>query len=182
MAKSQLYPADDEKQHFARHGRRPKTARLRKSITPGTVLVLLTGRFKGRRVVFLKQLPSGLLLVTGPYKLNGVPLKRVNQAYVIPTATKVDVAALALDALGDKDFERPQQRELKKRAAKASELFVQRTDATPEDQDRIAAKKGRQAELDKPILAALAKVELLGQYLKTRFTIRKNTLPHELRF
>jgi large subunit ribosomal protein L6e len=37
----------------------------------------------------LKSLPSGNILVTGPYAVNGVPLKRVNPAYVIATSTKV---------------------------------------------------------------------------------------------
>lgn len=39
----------------------------------------------------MKSLNSGNLLVTGPYAVNGVPLKRVNPAYVIATSTKVSL-------------------------------------------------------------------------------------------
>ncbi len=83
-----FYPADDVPKPLSKTSVH-KTQKLRASITPGSVLILLAGRFKGKRVIFLGQLPSGLLLVTGPFKLNGVPARRVSQAYVIGTSTKV---------------------------------------------------------------------------------------------
>merc|ERR1719389_77590 len=95
---SRYYPAEDVKKKLNNHNNTSKQTKLRKSITPGTVLILLAGKFKGQRVVFLKQMESGLLLVTGPYKVNGVPLRRVPQSYVIATKTTVDVSKVAVPA------------------------------------------------------------------------------------
>jgi len=69
-------------------------ARPRKTLQPGTVLILLAGRFRGKRVILLKHLPQGVLLVTGPFKVNGVPLRRVNARYVIATSAKVELKGI----------------------------------------------------------------------------------------
>lgn len=71
-----------------------KPAKPRASLQPGTILILLAGRFHGKRVVLLKHLPQGILLVTGPFKVNGVPLRRVNARYVIATSAKVELSGI----------------------------------------------------------------------------------------
>lgn len=104
VKKFDWYPAEDEKKHYKKS--KPKTTKLRGGIEAGRVLVLLSGRFRGKRVVFLRQLTSGLLLVTGPYKVNGVPLKRVNQAYTLTTSTKVPVAGVDSSKIDDALFKK----------------------------------------------------------------------------
>lgn len=69
-------------------------AKPRPTLQPGAILILLAGRFRGKRVVLLKHLPQGVLLVTGPFKVNGVPLRRVNARYVIATSAKVDLKGI----------------------------------------------------------------------------------------
>ena len=94
----------------------------RASLQPGTVLILLAGRFRGKRVVLLKNLAQGVLLVTGPFKVNGVPLRRVNARYVIATSTKVDITGIDSSVVekvgGDAYFARE-----KKSKAKGEDAF-----------------------------------------------------------
>merc|ERR1712034_90368 len=103
---SRFYPTEDIKKPL-RHRQTPRPTKLRKLLTPGTIVILLAGRHKGKRVVFLKDLrESGLILVTGPYQVNGVPLRPVPQSYVIATQTKVDVSGVESDKLDADMFKR----------------------------------------------------------------------------
>ncbi|KAL3622673.1 hypothetical protein CASFOL_033490 [Castilleja foliolosa] len=63
---------------------------------------------------------SGLLLITGPYKINGVPLRRVNQAFVIGTSTKVDISGVNVDKFNYKYFAKAVE---KKKTKSESEFF-----------------------------------------------------------
>jgi large subunit ribosomal protein L6e len=87
-----------------------RTSTPRATLIPGTVLILLAGRFRGKRVILLKNLPQGVLLVTGPFKINGVPLRRVNARYVIATSQKIDLtgidSAKVEEVAGEKYFAR----------------------------------------------------------------------------
>jgi large subunit ribosomal protein L6e len=62
-----FYPTVDTKPAVRANKPKPRPFHVRKSITPGAVLILLAGRFRGRRVVCLKVLESGLLLVSGMF-------------------------------------------------------------------------------------------------------------------
>uniref|UniRef100_A0A7S0V1B8 60S ribosomal protein L6 n=1 Tax=Hemiselmis tepida TaxID=464990 RepID=A0A7S0V1B8_9CRYP len=168
-----FYAAEDVPKPFNRRNV-VKPAKLRDSITPGTVLILLAGRFRGKRVVFLKQLPSGLLMVTGPYKVNGVPIRRVNQAFVIATTTKVDVTGVDVAKFDDAYFAKAAV----KKSKNADEFF-----ATAKPTEELSpARKADQKAVDSKILAAVKKQEFLKPYLNSRFSLSKGQNPHAMVF
>jgi len=153
--------------------------RVRASIKPGTVLILLAGRHKGKRVVCLKALPSGLLMVTGPYKLNGVPLRRVNQAYVIATSTRVDISGVKIDEkYNDAYFKRTAAKSADGKNAEGK-LFAS-NEAQVHKPD--PAKVQEQFNFDKAILEAVNKTPQMAEYLKSTFTLQRGNAPHLLKF
>lgn len=167
------YPVSDAKNHFVRKAKTAKKAVLRKDIQPGQVLIILSGRFRGRRVVFLKQLPSNLLLVTGPYKLNGVPLKRVNQAYVIPTKTKITLPNLTgLDKVTDDFFT---TRVKATRAGFFEEPAKKKERVTEE-------RRTAQNNVDTEVLKTVKNTPLLKDYLQNRFALKHGDKPHLMQF
>ncbi|KAJ1308416.1 hypothetical protein OPQ81_004121 [Rhizoctonia solani] len=174
---ARFYPGEDV-QHKRKSTKVAKPTKLRDTITPGTVLILLAGRFRGKRVVFLKQLESGLLLVTGPYKINGVPLRRVNQAYVIATSTKIDISSVSIDEkLNDKYFAKPASPASKDKEA---EFF---SEGKPKPKDPYPeAKASEQKTIDQALIAEIKKTENLSKYLKASFGLSKGQFPHQLRF
>jgi len=168
-----FYPAEDAPKPLSHRAIR-KPTKLRSSITPGTVLILLAGRFKGKRVIFLGQLPSGLLLVTGPFKVNGVPARRVNQAYVIATSTKVTLPQLDLAKYNDQYFKAVEAKSSKK----GEKEFFDQSAATKKElaADYIANQKS----LDAAILPALSAE--LKAYLGARFGLKDGDRPHMMKF
>ncbi|KHG02478.1 60S ribosomal protein L6-3 [Gossypium arboreum] len=170
-----FYPAEDVKKPLL-NKRKPKPTKLRASITPGTVLILLAGRFMGKRVVFLKQLPSGLLLVTGPFKINGVPLRRVNQSYVIATSTKVDISGVNVEKFDDKYFAKEVDKKKKKSEGEFFEAEKEDKKELPED------KKEDQKSVDASLIKSIEGVPDLKAYLAARFSLKSGMKPHELVF
>ncbi|KAK3735944.1 hypothetical protein QZH41_013939 [Actinostola sp. cb2023] len=180
---SRFYPTEDVPRKLA-HRKKPGKTRLRQSISPGTVLILLAGNHRGKvrehskvfstRVIFLKQLDSGLLLVTGPYKVNGVPLRRVSQTYVIATGTTLDVSGVNLpDHLNDDYYKR--QPKKKKRT---EDMF----EDTPEEKKVSDKRIEDQKTVDDQVLPLISNVAHMKKYLKGLFTLRHGQYPHQMKF
>lgn len=148
-------------------------------MTRGTICILLAGVHKGKRVVLLKQLKSGLLLVTGPFLINACPLRRVSQNYVIGTATKIDVSDVKLPKhINDDYFKRKREKRAKK---EEGDIFSKKKkEYKPSDQ-----RKADQKVVDKLVIDAIKKhpdKKMLYRYLSAMFGLRSSQYPHRMKF
>ncbi|KAK8113623.1 60S ribosomal protein eL6 [Apiospora kogelbergensis] len=173
------YPADDEAQ--------PKSVRKavrawapRSTLQPGTVLILLAGRFRGKRVVLLKNLEQGVLLVTGPFKINGVPLRRVNSRYVIATSYKIDLSGLDSKKVDEIASEKYFARD--RTAEKAGEEAFFKQGEKPQKKEISSSRAADQKTVDKALIASIKKVDMLASYLASSFSLRKGDKPHEMKW
>jgi large subunit ribosomal protein L6e len=155
---------------------------LKPGLVPGSVLIILAGRHRGKRVVFLKQLSSGLLLVSGPFKINACPLRRMHQQYVIVTSTKLHISGVKIpDHINDKYFKVKKDRSPKGKKGDGGDIFDTKAEAYKPDEQR----KKDQIEIDKQLIDVIRKdkqKKLLFAYLGSYFQLRNRTFPHTLKF
>ncbi|ESL08782.1 large subunit ribosomal protein L6e [Trypanosoma rangeli SC58] len=170
----------------------PGYTTVRKSCTPGTIAIILAGRFRGRRAVILKQLPrNGPLVISGPMKYNGVPIRRIDSRYIIATSTKVDVKNVDVSGITDDIFKRPKQEKRVKsegefmgdKAKKAAERKAKKTAKAAPKGIVSDARAQLQKQVDAALIEAIRK-DPLGKekagYLHSVFTIKPGDVPHRM--
>ncbi|XVE74923.1 hypothetical protein DITRI_Ditri12bG0057600 [Diplodiscus trichospermus] len=141
-----FYPSDDIKKPLL-NKRKPKPTKLRASITPGTVDFV-------------------------SWEINGVPLRRINQSYVIATSSKVDISGVNVEKFDDKYF----AKEVEKKKKSEGEFF----EAEKEDKKKLPEEK--KEDLKAVDSSLIKSIEGLKAYLAARFSLKSGMKPHELVF
>ncbi len=113
--------------------------------------------------------------------MNGVPLRRVNQAFVIATSTKVDVSGVKLPAelsATERTAEAKFFKAEKAPLGKGKEGFLKFQASLATKGAVPEAKKALQAGVD----AAIKLDATLKAYLKDVFALSKGDKPHAMKF
>merc|ERR1719265_1915988 len=115
-----------------------------------------------------------MLLCSGPYKCNGVPLRRVNARMVLATSTKIDVSKVNVASIEDDFFKRTKMT----KAQRDEAAFSKKLEKTLPSGQRKAAQKA----VDDALMAAIGKDAILKKYLGAKFALSNSQNAHELKF
>lgn len=107
--------------------------------------------------------------------MNGVPLRRVNQKYVIATSTKVSLDGVDVSKIDDALFAREAAAKKSGEDALFAAGEAKTTVTSPE-------RKAAQTAVDAKLKANIDKVQHLSAYLAAKFTLSKSDKPHLMKF
>lgn len=126
----------------------------------------------------IKMVLIGLFIFSGPFLINGCPLRRISQNYVIATSTKIDLASKIPKKFNDDYFKRKREKRAKK---EEGDIFAQKKEAYKASDER----KADQKVIDKIVIDAIKKnadKKMLFTYLSAMFGLRSSQYPHRMKF
>ncbi|KER27698.1 hypothetical protein T265_05325 [Opisthorchis viverrini] len=153
----------------------------------GVIVILLGGRHRGKRVVSLgRQKSTGLLLVTGPFRYNGCPLRRVHPNMVLATETRVDLGKFKVP-LRVHSKEYFARKKLDKKHNLDVQLGLSGTSDSVESKRFVPneERKEDQRIIDEEVckcIKAHADSRMLIKYLRSLFSLSKHDKPHAMQF
>ncbi|CRH01705.1 60S ribosomal protein L6-2, putative [Plasmodium relictum] len=173
--------------------------KLRKSIEIGKVAIILSGKHMGKRCIITKILQSGLLVIVGPYEVNGVPLKRVDPRYLVVTSTNIfnfdnikklkEEFVKKVEDIDDNSFiksldiKRKQKKLLK---SKNESLFmnnvIEKIKEIRKNDPKTQKLEKIQKEVGKLLKPEILKDKVFYSYLKSKFTLRNDMRLHKMKF
>lgn len=144
-----------------------KDKKIISNLKLGSVLILLTKKLLGKKVVLIDITESGLFVVTGPFSVNGVSMRRVNPVYTLFSGAFINLEKLntflfngGVKLLNDAYFET-----LKRSKSKTSKIG---------NYSYVLCHRIRQNYIDKYILDNLRKDFFTKAYLRTKTLLISN--------
>ena len=114
--------------------------------------------------------------MTGPFAINGVPLRRIAQKFVIITSTKIELGNVAgLDDIEDGYFKR-------EKVIPDDDDDDSKVNVKPKTKYVVGDRKKTQLKIDNQIQSIIAETKLLKEYLAAYFTLVPGQPPHAIKF